>query len=139
MKYRNFTRLGSNYPGERIVPKEMIIKPRLLLYFEFFIFACSFLIGGSTVISGLNIGFSNIHWILITFSAMGFIGAYLLAMDNKYFLMPVSICAVFYISAILLVDEFSHTAKSVHSCLAVGLLIWLFLSKANRKYYDSCH
>ena len=82
MKYRNFTRLGADYPNEKAIPDYLQVKPRLLNYFEFLLLATSIFttIGGiiSAVLHEISITLS----LFSGFNPLGLAGAFVLSQDS---------------------------------------------------------
>ncbi len=133
-RFRNFTRLGANFPSESIIAEELVRKPKVLVAWEFIQFLLALALS-------IIITFTLKHtWVLIPLPMGYFFAAILLALDNYRYRLISSITVtanLLGITYLILEMPVGYTGFFVGLAL-IFFLIAMYAPKKSRAYFLWC-
>ncbi len=125
MKYRNFTRLGADYPNEKAIPDYLQVKPRLVNYFEFLLLATSIFTTIGGIISAVLHEISITLCLFSGFSLLGLTGAFVLSQDSIHHRTAIIFSSLLFVTAIFTVVHFDLDTKLYLAVVIALIIIWL--------------
>jgi len=135
-RFRNFTRLGANFPQPSYVPEHLQRKPRWMVFWEMLQFLLAVISTPLVILSPVG----QWRWLLCLLPALYLLAAICQATDNYRYRFLSSVANGF---AIVLVLPFAHDVQLLHVAVlfAVMLVIFtlmMYLQKPAAAYYRFC-